>query len=73
MGRCPRTMLKKSFFYLSVFIFFLFPAFSYAAEIDRILSLVDYIAGDYVNAVEEGRIINEFEYQGDAGLFFRSG
>lgn len=63
MGRCPRTMLKKSFFYLSVLIFFLFPAFSYAAEIGRILSLVDYIAGDYVNAVEEGRIINEFEYQ----------
>ncbi len=63
MGRCPRTMLKKSFFCLSVLIFFLFPAFSYAAEIDRILSLVDYIGGDYANAVKEGEIINEFEYQ----------
>ncbi len=63
MGRYPRTMLKKSFFYLSVLIFFLFPGLSYAAEIDRILSLVDYIGGDYANAVKEGRIINEFEYQ----------
>ena len=56
-------MLKKSFFCLSVLIFFLFPALSSAAEIDRILSLVDYIGGDYANAVEEGKIINEFEYQ----------
>lgn len=56
-------MLKKSFFYLSVLVFFLFPGLSYAAEIDRILSLVDYIGGDYANAVKEGRIISEFEYQ----------
>lgn len=56
-------MPKKSFFSLSVFIFFLFPAFSYSAEIDRILSLVDYIGGDYANAVKEGRIISDFEYQ----------
>ena len=63
MGRYPRTMPKKSFFYLSVLIFFLFPGPSYAAEIDRILSLVDYIGGDYANAVKEGEIINEFEYQ----------
>ena len=63
MGRYLRTMLKKSFFCLSVLIFFLFPAISSAAEIDRVLSLVDYIGGDYANAVEEGKIINEFEYQ----------
>ena len=63
MGRYLRTMLKKSFFCLSVLIFFLFPALSSAAEIDRVLSLVDYIGGDYANAVEEGKIINEFEYQ----------
>lgn len=56
-------MLKKTFFCFSVFMFFLFPRLSYAAEIDRILSLVDYIGGDYANAVEEGKIINEFEYQ----------
>ena len=56
-------MLKKSFFHLSALIFFFLPALSYAAEIDRILSLVDYIGGDYANAVEEGEIISEFEYQ----------
>lgn len=63
MGRCLRTMLKKSFFFLSVLIFFLSPALSSAAEIDRVLSLVDYIGGDYANAVKEGKIVNEFEYQ----------
>ncbi len=56
-------MLKKSSFYLSALIFFLLPGLSYAGETDRILSLVDYIGGDYANAVEEGKIINEFEYQ----------
>lgn len=56
-------MLKKSFLHISVFIFLLFPGLSYAGEIDRILSLVDYIGGDYANAVSEGKIINEFEYQ----------
>ena len=56
-------MLKKSFFCLSVLIFFISPGPSHAAEIDRILSLVDYIGGDYANAVKEGKIINEFEYQ----------
>ena len=56
-------MLKKSFFYLSILIFFLFPQLSYAGEIDRVLSLVDYIGGDYSNAVKDGEIVNEFEYQ----------
>ncbi len=63
MGRYPQIMLKKSFFCLSVLIFFLFPGLSYAVEIDRVLSLVDYIGGDYANAVKEGKIISEFEYQ----------
>ncbi len=56
-------MLKKSIFRIAVLIFFLFPGPSYAGEIDRILSLVDYIGGDYSNAVKDGEIINEFEYQ----------
>ena len=55
-------MLKR-FFHISVLIFFLFPGLSYAGEIDRILSLVDYIGGDYSNAVKDGKVINEFEYQ----------
>ena len=56
-------MLKKSLFRITVLVFFLFPGLSYAGEIDRILSLVDYIGGDYLNAVKDGEIINEFEYQ----------
>ncbi len=56
-------MLKKSLFYLFIFIFFLFQGASYAADIDRILSLIDYIGGDYSNAVKDGEIANEFEYQ----------
>ena len=49
-------MLKKSFFHISILLFFFFPGLSYAGEIDRILSLVDYIGGDYSNAVSEGKI-----------------
>ncbi|MCY3986472.1 MAG: cytochrome c/FTR1 family iron permease [Candidatus Dadabacteria bacterium] len=56
-------MFKKSFFCLFVFIFFLFQGSSYAADIDKVLSLVDYIGGDYSNAVKDGEIANEFEYQ----------
>lgn len=56
-------MLKKSLFRITVLVFFLFPGLSYAGEIDRILSLVDYIGGDYSNAVKDGEIANEFEYQ----------
>ncbi|NIQ12954.1 MAG: hypothetical protein GTO02_00640, partial [Candidatus Dadabacteria bacterium] len=32
-------------------------------DINRILSLVDYIGGDYKNAVKNGRTINKEEYQ----------
>ncbi len=56
-------MFRESFFHIFVLMFFLFPGLSYAGEIDRILSLVDYIGGDYSNAVKDGEIINEFEYQ----------
>lgn len=56
-------MLKKSLLRITVLILFLFPGLSYAGEIDRILSLVDYIGGDYPNAVKDGEIANEFEYQ----------
>ena len=56
-------MFRESFCHIFVLIFFLFPGLSYAGEIDRVLSLVDYIGGDYSNAVKEGKIVNEFEYQ----------
>ena len=55
--------MLRDFFHISVLLLFLFPGISHAGEIDRILSLVDYIGGDYANAVSEGKIINEFEYQ----------
>ena len=38
------------------------PSFA-ADEAKRVLSLVDYIGGDYRNAVQGGKIINEDEYQ----------
>lgn len=56
-------MLRKTLFRITVLVFFLFPGLSYAGDIDRILSLVDYIGGDYSNAVKNGEIVNEFEYQ----------
>lgn len=49
----------------AVFLLFLFTLPSYSStppEAKRILSLVDYIGGDYRNAVGGGRIINEAEY-----------
>ncbi len=63
-------MLNKSLFPLLFLISFLFPHSSYCGEIDRILSMVDYIGGDYSNAVSEGEVVNEFEY--DEMLFFSS-
>jgi len=56
-------MLRKTLFRITVLMLFLFPGLSYAGETDRILSLVDYIGGDYSNAVRDGKVINEFEYQ----------
>ncbi len=56
-------MLRKNLFNITVLILFLFPGTSYGEEIDRVLSLVDYIGGDYSNAVRDGEVINEFEYQ----------
>lgn len=56
-------MLRKNLFRITVLILFLFPGTSYGEEIDRVLSLVDYIGGDYSNAVRDGEVINEFEYQ----------
>jgi high-affinity iron transporter len=49
----------------AVFLLFLFTLPSYSStppEAKRILSLVDYIGGDYSNAVGGGQIINEAEY-----------
>ena len=58
-------MLKKSFFLALplVFVFLSQSSGVQAGEIERILSLVDYIGGDYSNAVGDGRVVNEFEYR----------
>lgn len=50
---------------LAILFFLLFCSVSSFAseEAKRILSLVDYIGGDYKNAVQEGRIVNEEEYK----------
>lgn len=51
--------------HLATLFFFLSLSVSAIAsdEAKRILSLVDYIGGDYRNAVEKGEIINEEEYK----------
>jgi high-affinity iron transporter len=53
-------------------LFILLPSSSYSSnDANRILSLVDYIGGDYVNAVKNGRVINTAEY--DEMLEFSAG
>ena len=42
---------------------FALPSYSSPPEAKRILSLVDYIGGDYRNAVSGGEIINGDEYR----------
>lgn len=41
---------------------FALPSYSSPPEAKRILSLVDYIGGDYPNAVSGGKVINDGEY-----------
>ncbi len=50
--------------FLGVFLLFANASYSWAAdEAKRLLSLVDYIGGDYRNAVTSGKVINADEYQ----------
>jgi len=58
------SLLKGLSLLSTVCILFFLTTFSTFAseEAKRILSLVDYIGGDYKNAVHDGRIINEEEY-----------
>jgi high-affinity iron transporter len=39
------------------------PALWAADEAKRVLALIDYIGGDYRNAVQGGKVINSDEYQ----------
>lgn len=65
IGHSKFVSLLKGFSLLSTvgILFFLTTFSTFASEeAKRILSLVDYIGGDYKNAVQDGRIINEEEY-----------
>lgn len=52
-----------SFLYAGIFLFFLLVSNSYAGEAERLLSIVDYMGGDYKNAVQDGRVVDEREYK----------
>ena len=54
--------MPKNTLFRSLLAFFLLSQSALAGEIERILSMVDYVGGDYSNAVSEGRVIDEFEY-----------
>jgi high-affinity iron transporter len=52
-----------SFLFIASILVFLAAGVSIADdEAERILSLVDYIGGDYKNAVHDGKIVNQNEY-----------
>lgn len=52
-----------SLLYAGFFLFFLLVSNSYAGEAERLLSMVDYIGGDYKNAVQDGKVADEREYK----------
>jgi high-affinity iron transporter len=55
--------------FVASILFFLAAGVSIAAdEAQRILSLVDYIGGDYKNAVHDGKIVNDNEYKEMVGF-----
>lgn len=55
---------KTILYFFSISFFLLLSSYATASvEIQRIVSLVDYIGGDYKNAVDNGEIINNEEYQ----------
>jgi high-affinity iron transporter len=57
------TMFIRAFFSV-ILVLLTSISFSWADdEAKRVLSLVDYIGGDYRNAVQGGKVINELEYQ----------
>lgn len=56
---------RVSQFFIAVTTALLLQSFAFAAgdEAKRILSLIDYIGGDYKNSVKAGKVINADEYQ----------
>jgi high-affinity iron transporter len=67
-GIFPISRVFKLLLIASI-LFFLASGVSIAAdEAERILSLVDYIGGDYKNAVDDGKIANDGEYKEMVGF-----
>jgi len=64
-GSKPKILLRVFKFFILFLLFSpLFYSSSHASqEAKRVLSLVDYIGGDYKNAVQGGKVINEGEYK----------
>ncbi|MER3446358.1 MAG: hypothetical protein C4291_05685 [Candidatus Dadabacteria bacterium] len=52
-----------AFLYTVLFLLFLLVSNSYAGEAERLLSIVDYMGGDYKNAVQDGKVVDEREYK----------
>jgi len=62
-SKCISLLKSLSFLFALTILFFISTFSTFASEeAKRILSLVDYISGDYKNAIQDGRIINEQEY-----------
>src|ERR1700752_3324577 len=71
MGNNPKSKIflmvisrLSAFLFFLFLLLFLFASASYASEeAKRVLSIVDYIGGDYKNAIQKGKIIDEREYE----------
>ncbi len=61
--RSTRVMRRRMFIFLGLFMLMATGAFAAGDEANRILALIDYIGGDYKNAVKGGSVINPGEYQ----------
>ena len=56
-------MRRRMFIFVGLIMLTATGAFAAGDEAKRILALVDYIGGDYKNAVKDGSVINPDEYQ----------
>jgi high-affinity iron transporter len=61
--RCPHTPHTRIFLGMLLLLLANSSALWAADEANRVLALIDYIGGDYRNAVQGGKVINPDEYQ----------
>ena len=57
-----KKILLFRIFFFSVTFFSLITVSNASEDSKRLLSLVDYIGGDYKNAVVDGEIVDQYEY-----------